>query len=84
MTIKNGDLKAMLNNIDAQILTCLCGLISTSSHHNPRDTITKREQFAMATMQSILSCDSSEFTNVAAISAVSHADALLAQLERTK
>jgi hypothetical protein len=65
-------------------LTCLCGLISTSSHHNPRDTITKREQFAMATMQSILSCDSSVATKAAAFYAVEFADALLLELERTK
>ena len=45
--------------------------------------LTKREMFAMAAMQGILSCDNSEFTNVAAISAVAHADALLAELERT-
>jgi hypothetical protein len=46
--------------------------------------LTKREMFAMSAMQGILSCDNSEFTHVAALSAVAHADALLAELERTK
>lgn len=46
--------------------------------------MTKREMFAMAALQGILSCDNSEFTNVAAISAVEHADALLAELEKSK
>ena len=50
----------------------------------PCNGLTKREQFAMTALQGILSCDNSEFTNVAAISAVAHADALLAELEKAK
>lgn len=76
--IKNGDLPAaptiyadMAANGQREIYCDQTGL-------------TKREQFAMAAMQGILSCDNSEFTNVAAISAVAHADALLEELERTK
>lgn len=81
MTIKNGDLPAMpfieeskseqYNGATHTTATCMA------------TGLTKREMFAMAAMQGILSCDNSEFTNVAASSAVSHADALLAELERT-
>jgi hypothetical protein len=46
--------------------------------------LTKREMFAMAAMQGILACDNSEFTHVAAISAVAQADHLLAALEAAK
>lgn len=79
MKLNNGDLPAMPvrgNCVDAS--GAYCGDVVYSAG------LTKREQFAMAALQGILSCDNSEFTNVAAISAVAHADALLTELERTK
>ena len=52
---------------------------------NPEQVIglTKRETFAMAAMQGILSCGNYTYVD-AASDAVKHADALLAELERTK
>jgi len=76
MTIKNGDLPAMPTTIFQQI--------GDIAECHSAGGLNKREMFAMAALQGILSCDNSEFTNVAAISAVAHADALLAELERTK
>lgn len=72
--MKNGDLPAMPIQIDGG------EQYATVAYEG----LSKREMFAMAAMQGILSCDNSEFTNVAAISAVAHADALLAELERSK
>lgn len=47
--------------------------------------LTKREMFAMAAMQGIAGeSDSAEMSDSIARIAVSHADALLAELERTK
>lgn len=76
--IKNGDLPAM-PTIYADMATN-----GQREIYCDQTGLTKREQFAMAAMQGILSCDNSEFTNVAAISAVAHADALLAELEKSK
>lgn len=70
MTIKNGDLPAMP--------------IEHNGWGEPCNGLTKREQFAVAALQGILSCDNSEEPNVAAFLAVAHADALLAQLELNK
>ena len=78
--IKNGDLPAMPLAYVVEY--------PTNIGYEKRDEVcfglTKREQFAMAAMQGILSCDNSEFPNVAAVGAVAHADALLEELERTK
>jgi hypothetical protein len=75
--MKSGDLPAMpQTNSDSMCM-------QTGAPKPMHSGLTKREMFAMAAMQGILSCDNSEFTNVAAISAVAHADALLAELERT-
>lgn len=82
MSIKNGDLPAMPVMDESRqeqyngVLNTRWSVLSFG--------LTKREQFAMAALQGILSCDNSEFTNVAAISAVAHADALLAELEKSK
>ena len=45
--------------------------------------LTKREMFAMAAMQGILSCGNYTYVDSAS-DAVKYADALLAELERTK
>ena len=79
----NGNLPAMPNVTDAQTLNCMGIMNTVADFYRHGAGLTKREMFAMAAMQGILSCDNSEFVNVAAISAVSHADALLAELERT-
>lgn len=76
--MKNGDLPAM-PTIYADMATN-----GRREIYCDQTGLTKREQFAMAALQGILSCDNSEFTNVAAISAVAHADALLAELEKSK
>ena len=74
MSIKNGDLPAMPIELNG------FGLYEPAAYTG----LTKREQFAMAAMQGILACDNSEFTHIAAQRAVEFANALLAELERTK
>lgn len=88
MSIKNGDLPTMPSGVLQDGHNC---------GHYPLNTgITKREQFAMAAMQGILSGLPFEKLNVAAQNAkilpdvllakmaIDAADALLAELERTK
>lgn len=78
MKTNNGDLPAMPQcDRNIQVFSVSRGFSAKQC-----SGLTKREQFAMAAMQGILSCDNSEFTNVAAVSAVAHADALLAKLEK--
>lgn len=74
MKQNNGDLPAMPSGVLQDGHNCGEYPLNTG--------LTKREMFAMAALQGILSCDNSEFTNVASISAVAHADALLAELEK--
>lgn len=73
MGIKNGDLPAMPVKHDG---TCSAG-----------DGLSKREQFAMAMAQGLLGADidwnKSELTDIAT-DAVALADALLAELEKSK
>ena len=70
MTIKNGDLPAM---------PMWCEQLERQLHG-----LTKREYFAAMAMQAIIACDNSEFSHIAAQRAVDYANALLAELERTK
>lgn len=74
--MKNGDLPAMPTTVSKRV--------GEIEEIQSTGGFTKREMFAMAAMHGILSCDNSEFANVAAISAVAHADALLAELEQAK
>ena len=78
MTMKNGDKSAMPNQALGPD-----GLPT----HEPEFGLTKREMMAMAAMQGILSSLTEEdwlSTNELARCAVRNADALLAELERTK
>lgn len=90
MTVKNGDMPAMpVFNSDGFISNNESGSLSGEGMG-----LTKREQFAMAAMQGILSskhyldfCNESkrnDKSNAAAEIATKHADALLDELERTK
>lgn len=76
MSIKNGDLPAMPLERGAEI----------GSSFNAAETygLTKREQFAMVMAQGL--CASGDYTSFTAVAtdAVVAADALLAELERTK
>ena len=86
---KNGDLPAMpQNDMAMQVLAKLKG-------YSPKDCggLTKREQFAMAAMQGILAGvngdsvlyeSAPEWVKNIAEASVEFADALLAELERTK
>ncbi len=81
MTIKNGDLPAMPITSEPYPFGAI-----------PRNScvgLTKREQLAMAAMQGILANQavnfaSSELATAVSSSAIQCADALLAELERTK
>ena len=73
MNIKNGDLPAMPIELSG------FGQFAPESHTG----MTKREQFAMAAMQGILSTMIMRPED-AAEKAVKYANALLAELERTK
>jgi hypothetical protein len=78
--IKNGDLPAMpQNNSEA-----LCR--QTGMPHYAHSGLTKREMFAMAAMQGLLSADADRVVTEIEIAdwSVRQADALLAVLERTK
>lgn len=76
MTMKNGDKSAMPNQA--------LGLDGLPTHE-PEFGLTKREMMAMAAMQGLCahSGDYHTFANMAS-DAVNYADALLAELERTK
>jgi 4-hydroxyphenylpyruvate dioxygenase-like putative hemolysin len=86
----NADLPAMPTSIDAQTLSCVGRMDNMEDYYRQQAGITKREMFAMAAMQGILSnnamidnCDKQSI-EWAAARAASCADALLAELERTK
>lgn len=83
--IKNADLPAMPNDTDPQTFGLIhkSGDMSLLLKHNTG--LTKREMFAMAAMQGLASSasDYSRFYEMAK-DAVAIADALLAELERTK
>lgn len=72
MTIKNGDMPAM-------------PITEEQAHDADMQGLTKREMIAMAAMQGLCahSGDYHTFANMAS-DAVNYADALLAELERTK
>ena len=78
MTIKNGDMPAMpVDRCDADAIEAGIQVFSG---------LTKREMMAMAAMRGLLSKhgdDDYDRCNIAKY-AVEHADALLAELERTK
>ncbi len=77
----NGNLPAMPNATDAQTLNCM-GIMNTVADFYRHGTgLTKREMFAMAAMQGILS-NSSNVMSYCARDAVMMADELLAELER--
>lgn len=92
MKIKNGDLPAMPTNIDAQTLGCVGRMANMEDYYRQQAGLTKREQFAMAAMQGLLSnatlkphigmagFDAKNISECAVIMA----NALLAELERTK
>ena len=73
MTIKNGDLPAMPITIE-------------QAHDADMQGISKREMMAMAAMQALLTSSSSGYSDYKymAQDAVTAADTLLAELERTK
>lgn len=78
MTIKNGDLPAMAVSTSESICQMKSALKAEFAG------LTKREYFASLAMQAIIACDYSEFSHIAARRAVDYANALLAELERTK
>jgi hypothetical protein len=84
--MKNGDLPAMPNQTDAQTLGCM-GLMNTvADFYKHGAGLTKREMFAMAAMQGLLvNAERNSLTfDTAQAQAVKCADALLAELEKTK
>lgn len=85
MKAKNGDLPAMPTNIDAQTLGCVGRMANMEDYYRQQAGLTKREQFAMAAMQG-LACEKARFNYPSGLAnhAVILADALLAELERTK
>jgi len=87
MSIKNGDLPAMpVYNPQGEVVSEY-DLEDMKNNFNVSFGLTKREMFAMAAMQGILS-NGVDFTTHedkdVASAAVIHADNLLAELERTK
>lgn len=82
MKPNNGDLPAMPTNIDAQTLACVGRMDNMDDYYRQQAGLTKREQFAMAAMQGLLS--KYGVYSDAATDSVRCADALLAELERTK
>jgi hypothetical protein len=76
MTIKNGDLPAMPINYNSSMLAALTRAEAMG--------LTKREMFAMAAMQGLFASNYAATIAQVAADAVSAADALLAELERTK
>ena len=87
MTIKNGDLPAMPNVTDAQTLGSMGMMNTVADFYRHGAGLTKREQFAMAAMQGLLvNMGRNGLDSVKQVSdiAVAAADALLAELERTK
>jgi hypothetical protein len=80
MTIKNGDLPAMPVATE-QLYESRC---NSGSWELASLGITKREMFAMAAMQGICSSSPTISNELIASEAVALADALLAELERTK
>ena len=87
MKTNNADLPAMPNDTDPQTLTCMGLMNNVADFYRHGAGLTKREMFAMAAMQGLLHNHHgmAGFT-CADISedAVAYADALLAELERTK
>jgi len=93
MTIKNGDLPAMPNDIDSQTLSCLGLMPTVQAFYKHSAGLTKREYFAALAMNGLLAGvdgDSSlhdsapEWIKNMAEASVEFSDALLAELERTK
>lgn len=87
MKINNGNLPAMPNNTNPKTLGCMGLMDTVASFYKHGAGLTKREMFAMAAMQGL--CANSiagshhgfkELTS----EAVTYADALLAELEKTK
>ena len=86
MTIKNGDLPAMPNDTDSQTLSCMGLMPTVAAFYRHGAGLTKREQFAAMAMQGMLANGSGydHDADILASYAVLNADALLAELERTK
>ena len=82
--MKNADLPAMPTNIDAQTLGCVGRMDNMEDYYRQQAGTTKREMFAMAAMQGLLAKDDGRQAHYVALQAVQNADALLAELERTK
>lgn len=93
--MKNADLPAMPNDTDPQTLTCMGLMNNVSDFYRHGTGLTKREMFAMAAMQGLLAGNTArelyELTkngetplDYITRQSTDLADALLAELERTK
>ena len=82
MTIKNGDLPAMPNDIDSQTLSCMGLMPTVAAFYKHSAGLTKREQFAAMAMQGLLSHNSNWRPASVTEAAAGYADALLAELEK--
>lgn len=82
MKPNNGDLPAMPTNIDSKTLACVGRMDNMDDYYRQQAGLTKREQFAMAAMQGLLS--KYGVYSDAASDAARCADALLTELERAK
>jgi hypothetical protein len=80
MTIKNGDLPAM----PITVTDAYCNFVNkVGDAAKNASGLTKREQFAAMAMQGLMTRDGINSERLARI-AITAADALLAELERTK
>lgn len=82
--MKNADLPAMPNDTDVDTLNIVHKISNFNDFLKFRTGLTKREMFAMSAMQGICSNPDDRYTyEQLAGHAVKHADALLAELEKT-